>query len=236
LKKVVLELGGSDPFIVLDDAEIEIAAKNAALGRTVNSGQSCIAAKRFIVVKKVASAFIEKFVDCMNNRVVGDPSDDKTEVGPLVNENAVKTIEKQVAAAVKEGARVVCGGVRLKRKGYYFDPTVLVGVTRNMAIAQEEIFGPVALVMVVDDEDEAVAVANSTEFGLGASVWTKDVKRGERVARQLEAGTVFVNSIVKSDPRMPFGGVKESGIGRELSHYGLKEFVNVKGLNVYEMK
>jgi acyl-CoA reductase-like NAD-dependent aldehyde dehydrogenase len=137
---------------------------------------------------------------------------------------------------VKEGARIVCGGARLKRKGYYFSPTVLTGVTADMAIAQEEIFGPVALVMIVENEDEAIAVANSTEFGLGASVWTKDVKRGERVARQLEAGTVFVNSIVKSDPRMPFGGVKESGIGRELSHYGLKEFVNVKGLNVYEMK
>jgi succinate-semialdehyde dehydrogenase/glutarate-semialdehyde dehydrogenase len=234
LKKVVLELGGSDPFIVLEDADIDIAARNAVTGRMLSTGQSCIASKRMIVVESVAAAFTQRFAELMRDVVVGDPMEEETEAGAIVSETALHELEDQLKRAVSMGATVVTGGKRLDRKGFFLEPTVLTDVTPDMPVASEEVFGPIAPVLTVKDEDEAIAVANSTEFGLGGSVWTKDLERGLRVARRIEAGTVFVNSIVKSDPRMPFGGIKRSGLGRELSKYGLREFVNVKGINIYE--
>jgi len=233
LKKVVLELGGSDPFIVLDDANLDVAVKNAVTARTMNNGQSCIAAKRFIVHEKIAEAFSKKFAEAMNALVVGDPMDEKTDVGPLVNASALRKVEEQVQAAVKKGCTVAAGGKRVGKKGYFFKPTVLTKVTKDSPVMHEEVFAPCAAVYIVKNDDEAIAVANTSEFGLGGSVWTKNVARGEKLARQIEAGAVFVNSIVKSDPRMPFGGVKKSGIGRELGKFGLREFVNVKSVNVY---
>jgi len=223
LKKVVLELGGSDPFIVLEDADLELATQNAVLGRFMNSGQSCIAAKRIIVQENVAPEFIEKFVKLVK----------KVEVGPLVTQKALDELDSQVLDAVHGGAKVLCGGKKKEGKGFFYLPTVLVNTESSMRVVTEEVFGPVAPVIVVSSESEAVNIANDVEFGLGASVWTRDLKRGRRVVDQLECGVGFVNSIVKSDPRMPFGGIKNSGFGRELSRYGLLEFVNVKGVNVY---
>ncbi|MBI1970217.1 NAD-dependent succinate-semialdehyde dehydrogenase, partial [Candidatus Woesearchaeota archaeon] len=223
LKKVVLELGGSDPFIVLEDADIEVAAKGAVTGRTLNCGQSCIAAKRFIVVKHVAEQFSAKFASLMSSIVIGDPMKEETKIGPLVNADAVNTMEAFVEDAVQKGGKILCGGKRKKGRGCFFEPTVITNTSPQMKIVREEVFGPIAPVIIVKGEKEAISIANHSEFGLGGSVWTKDLERGERVARQLEAGSVFVNSVVRSDPRMPFGGVKKSGIGRELSMYGLRE-------------
>jgi succinate-semialdehyde dehydrogenase/glutarate-semialdehyde dehydrogenase len=234
LKKVVLELGGSDPFIVLEDADVDFAVRGAVLGRTLNTGQSCIAAKRFIVAKTIAEPFTKLFAEKMSALVVGDPNDEATNIGPLVNEAALVELEDQLARSVAAGAKIVTGGKRLDRPGFFLSPTVVANVTPEMPIAREEVFGPIAPVLVVRDDEEALRMANATDFGLGGSVWTRDLERGERIARRVEAGSVFVNSIVKSDPRMPFGGVKKSGIGRELSQYGLREFVNVQGINLYE--
>jgi len=234
LKKVVLELGGSDPFIVLDDADIEFAARGAVTGRMLTAGQSCIASKRFIVVSAVADAFTARFTELMSRMKVGDPTDESTEVGALVNEAAVAELEGQLAQSVELGAKVLCGGTRLPGPGCFFPPTVVSGCRPGMRLVDEEVFGPIAPIIVVADDAEAVALANASEFGLGGSVWTADLERGANLALQIESGTLFVNSITKSDPRMPFGGVKNSGLGRELSHYGLKEFVNVKGVNLYE--
>ena len=236
LKKVVLELGGSDPFIVLDDADVEFAAKNAVSGRTVNSGQSCIAAKRFIVMKSNAGEFSKIFAEKTSALIVDDPMNLKTDVGPLVNKEGLNQIEMQVHDAVSKGAMILAGGKRLERKGFFYKPTVLSNIKNNMKVVTEEVFGPVAPIIIVNDEEEAIKVANNSEFGLGASIWTKDENKGLEIAKQIEAGDVFINSVVKSDPRMPFGGIKKSGIGRELSKYGLKEFVNIKGINVYEVK
>ncbi|MBI2139749.1 NAD-dependent succinate-semialdehyde dehydrogenase [Candidatus Woesearchaeota archaeon] len=235
LKKCVLELGGSDPFIVLDDADVDAAAKNAAVGRTMNNGQSCIAAKRFIVEKKIAGSFIEKFTAYVKALKVGDPMEMTTDVGPLVNEEGVKRMEAFVADAVSKGASVLCGGKRKEGKGFFFEPTVLADVKPTMDVMKEEVFGPVAPVFAASSDEKIAAAANKTEFGLGACIWTGDEGRGLRLAKEIEAGGVFINSTVKSDPRMPFGGVKKSGIGRELSKYGLKEFVNIKGINAYSV-
>ncbi len=234
IKKVVLELGGSDPFIVLENSDIALAAKNANWGRMMNAGQSCIAAKRFIVRKEIAREFTRAFAEHAEKMIVGDPMDEATEMGPLVNQKGREEIERQVREAVDSGAKIVTGGMRLERKGYFYLPTILTSTTADMACRREELFGPVAVVVEVVSDEEAVAIANDSEFGLGGSVWTKDIERGERIARQLEAGTVFVNSIVKSDPRLPFGGIKKSGIGRELAHLGMREFVNIKSLNIYD--
>jgi len=234
LKKVVLELGGSDPFIVLEDADIEFTAKGAVAGRMLTAGQSCIASKRFIVVAAVADAFATRFCELMEDLKVGDPRDETTQVGALVNEAAIKELEAQLARSVALGARILGGGTRLPGAGCFFPPTVVTNTRPGMPLVDEEVFGPIAPVITVNNEAEAVALANSSDFGLGGSVWTRDLERGLRVAREIESGTVFVNSITKSDPRMPFGGVKNSGLGRELSHYGLKEFVNVKGLSIYD--
>ena len=233
LKKVVLELGGSDAFVVLEDADIPFAGKGAAQGRLINSGQSCIAAKRFVVVESVAEEFTRSFVEAMGRARTGDPEDEKTEVGPLVREEQVSEVEAQVEDAVAKGAKLLLGGKRPAGSGFFYPPTVLGSTTPQMRVIREEVFGPVGPVIVAKDADHAVRIANDSEFGLGASVWSTDEKAAWDVARRLEAGAVFINSIVKSDPRMPFGGVKKSGIGRELSKYGLKEFVNVKSINVY---
>ncbi len=234
LKKVVLELGGSDPFVVLDDADVDVAARNAVKGRVIACGQSCIAAKRFIVMRPLADAFTKRFAEQMDELVVGDPLDENTQVGAIVDRRSLDELLEQLRESVEQGARVVTGGDRLARKGYFLKPTVVTQTGPQMRLLREEVFGPIAPIVVVENEDEALAVANDTPFGLGGSVWTRDLERGRRLAERIEAGATFVNSIVKSDPRMPFGGVKQSGIGRELSKYGLREFVNVKGLSVYE--
>ncbi|HLD33505.1 MAG TPA: NAD-dependent succinate-semialdehyde dehydrogenase [Candidatus Nanoarchaeia archaeon] len=234
IKKVVLELGGSDPFIILEDADIAATAKQAAASRTINAGQSCISAKRFIVHEKIEEQFTHAFAEEMQKLVVGNPADEKTQIGPLINHDAVNKTDAQVNDALQRGAKVVCGGSRLQQPGFFYPPTVLVNVQRNARVVKEEVFAPIGPIIKFKTDDEAIMIANELEFGLGASVWTKDLERGERIARKIDAGTVFINSIVKSDPRMPFGGTKKSGLGRELSHYGLKEFVNIKGINVYE--
>ncbi len=234
LKKVVLELGGSDPFIVLEDADLDKTAEQATTGRFLNCGQSCVAAKRFIVVESVVEDFVQRFVANVKGKVVGNPSEESTHIGPLVNKKAVEDIESQVNDAVEKGAAILTGGKRPEGKGFFYEPTIIVNTTAEMKIVKEEVFGPVAPIIVVADEEEAVKVANATGFGLGGSVWTKDIERGKRIARQLECGCAFVNSFVKSDPRVPFGGIKKSGIGRELSKYGLMEFVNVKAISVYQ--
>jgi succinate-semialdehyde dehydrogenase / glutarate-semialdehyde dehydrogenase len=233
LKKVVLELGGADPFVVLADAEVESAARGALRGRMLNAGQSCIAAKRFIVAREIASPFTRRLAELAAALRVGDPLAPETQIGPLVDAAALRALAAQLAASVASGARVLTGGARLPRRGYYFAPTVVADVAAPMPLWREEVFGPIAPVMVARDEPHAIELANATEFGLGASIWTRDAVRGASLARRIEAGTVFVNAIVKSDPRMPFGGVKRSGFGRELARHGLLEFMNVKGVNVY---
>jgi succinate-semialdehyde dehydrogenase/glutarate-semialdehyde dehydrogenase len=199
----------------------------------VCTGQSCIAAKRFIVAERLALPFAQKLAARMLSLKAGDPLDGATQLGPLSSEQILQELLGQLDDSVAAGARVLAGGRRLERRGFYLEPSVVVDVTPAMRLAREEVFGPIAPILAVSGDDEALRVANASEFGLGGSVWTADAQRGERVARRIEAGTVFVNSIVKSDPRMPFGGVKRSGIGRELSWQGLREFVNVKGISVY---
>lgn len=233
MKKCVLELGGSDAFIVLDDADLDAAAKGATDARLLNSGQSCINGKRFITVRAVANEFIEKFVKEMEKRPVGDPMDQKTVVGPLATSSQVEEVQSQVEDAVSKGAKVETGGKRLDRPGSYYPPTVLTNVTLEMRVMKEEVFGPVAPVYVANDEAEAISVANNSEFGLGTSLWTRDSEKALKLARSIESGMVTVNAPVRSDPRMPFGGIKKSGIGRETSKYGLREFTNIKSIRVY---
>jgi len=228
IKKTVLELGGSDPFIVLDDADIKKAAQMATSSRLIVTGQSCIAAKRFIINKKISNDFLKEFKRQFEEKKVGDPLSPQTDVGSLSSEQILKTIEKQVSDSVKIGAKIITGGKKLPGKGYFYPPTILMNITKKMPVYHEETFGPVAVVFIVKDDQEAIKIANDTKYGLGASVWTKSKKRSEFFIEELEAGSVFINSIVKSDPRLPFGGIKMSGFGRELSSYGLKEFVNIK--------
>jgi acyl-CoA reductase-like NAD-dependent aldehyde dehydrogenase len=234
IKKTVLELGGSDPFIVCEDADIEKASNGAVKGRFINCGQSCIASKRFIVVKNVANEFIEKFVQKAEKLKVGDPLSDDTDVGPLVNASGLQKIDSQVKESVKEGAEVLTGGEHIGKKGYFYRPTVLKNVNPKMQIAQEEVFGPVAPIIVAGDEVEAIELANDSEYGLGASIWTQDLDKAERLSNSVESGIVSVNNVVASDPRVPFGGVKKSGFGRELSRYGMLEFVNIKSVRFYD--
>lgn len=233
MKKAVLELGGSDPFIVLEDIDINRTAAAAVTGRMINTGQSCIAAKRFIVVEEVAEAFTGKLAEMMSKLIVGNPLDEKTMVGPLVQKQALDEMVEFVKDAQEKGACVVTGGHPVDKPGYFFEPTVLTDVTLDMNVAQQEVFGPVAPVFTVRGDRQAVTLANATEFGLGGSVWTKNLARGTAIAHSIESGCVFVNHVTKSDPRMPFGGVKKSGIGRELSRFGIREFVNIKGFNLY---
>ena len=228
IKKTVLELGGSDPFIVMPSADITAAARTAVKARTINNGQSCIAAKRFIVTESVADEFERRLVSGIESLVVGDPLDPTTDIGPLANEAQVKTLEDQLARSVSAGAQLLTGGHRLDRPGFYFAPGVLTGITEDSPAYREEVFGPVALLFRVRDIDEAIRLANDSDFGLGASAWTREPRERERFVAELEAGMVFINAMVASDPRVPFGGVKQSGYGRELSYHGIREFVNIK--------
>ena len=233
IKKIVLELGGSDPFIVLDDADIEKAGRTAVNARMINAGQSCIAAKRFIVHEKVAAEFSKHFLARLRELKMGDPMDESTDIGPLAKKDILTSLKKQLRDAKAKGAEVVQVEHSLK-KGLSFGPCAVYNATKKMKILTEEVFGPIAPIIIVKDEDEAVSVANDTEFGLGASIWSRDHARAEKLAARLEAGAIAINDMVKSDPRLPFGGVKKSGFGRELSHYGLKEFVNIKTVVVRE--
>jgi succinate-semialdehyde dehydrogenase/glutarate-semialdehyde dehydrogenase len=228
IKKTVLELGGSDPFIVLADADLALAAETAAKARLQNNGQSCIAAKRFIVVEAVYDQFLSLFKEKVEASVVGDPLDPKTTVGPLASEAGLQDIDAQVSDSVAKGARLVTGGQRLTQPGYFYAPTILADVQPGMRAYEEELFGPVASVIRAKDADDAIRLANDNRFGLGSSLWTKDLEQAKQLAPRIRAGSVFVNGIVKSDPRLPFGGTGVSGYGRELSSWGLYEFMNVK--------
>lgn len=229
LKKSVLELGGSDPYLVLKDADLDLAAEVCAKSRLINSGQSCIAAKRFVVVGDVYDDFLQRFVAHMAAARVGNPMDERTEVGPQARVDLRDDLHHQVVRSAGAGARVVLGGAVPDRNGAWYPPTVLIDVQPGMPAWEEELFGPVASVIRARDEEDAIRIANATVFGLGAAVFTQDLERGERIARDhLEAGSCFVNAFVRSDPRLPFGGIKESGYGRELSPLGIREFVNVK--------
>jgi succinate-semialdehyde dehydrogenase/glutarate-semialdehyde dehydrogenase/succinyl-CoA reductase len=228
VKKCILELGGSDPFIVAGDADLEQAAQGAVTGRFINCGQSCIAAKRFIVVQSVAGEFSRLLAERAEGVKWGDPLDPATEMGPMVRGEPRRELHQLLQDDVAGGARLITGGEVPKGKGYYYPPTVLGDVKEGMRVLREETFGPAAPITVVGDLDEAVALANASEFGLGASIWTRDLAQAEALAARIQAGMVFVNNPVKSDPRLPFGGVKKSGVGRELGRYGLLEMVNIK--------
>lgn len=234
IKKCVLELGGSDPFVVCSDADVEKASSGAVKGRFINCGQSCIASKRFFVTKNVAKEFIEMFVQKTEKLVVGDPMSDSTDVGPLVNSAGLEKIEELVKDAVDKGAQILTGGKRIGTRGYFYSPTIIGNVTPKMRVAQEEAFGPVAPVTVVQDEAEAIRLANESQYGLGGSIWTKDLDKADKMSRMIESGIITVNNVVVSDPRIPFGGIKQSGFGRELSRYGVLEFVNIKSVRFYD--
>jgi succinate-semialdehyde dehydrogenase/glutarate-semialdehyde dehydrogenase len=233
IKKLVLELGGSDPFIVLDDADIEKAGRTAVTARMINTGQSCIAAKRFIVMEKVGEEFKEIFLARLKELKIGDPMNETTDVGPVAKREILDSLNEQIRDARAKGAEVRQVEHSFT-KGLFFPPCVVYNPDRNMKILTEEVFGPIAPIITVKDENEAVRVANDTDYGLGAAIWSRDPERAERLAGRIEAGFIAINDMVKSDPRLPFGGVKKSGIGRELSHYGLKEFVNIKTVVVKE--
>ncbi len=233
LKKTVLELGGSDPYVVLEDANLEQAVDMCVTSRLINSGQSCIAAKRFIVLEKQKDVFEKLYVELMKSRKMGDPMEEDTDVGPQAREDLRDELHEQVRASMEKGARLLLGGEVPDSPGAFYPPTVLSDVRKGMPAYDEELFGPVAAIIPVEDEEEAIRVANDTVFGLGAAVFTADVQRGEEIARKrLHAGACFVNSFVKSDPRLPFGGIKESGYGRELADFGIREFVNIKTVYV----
>ncbi|ARS34432.1 NAD-dependent succinate-semialdehyde dehydrogenase [Pontibacter actiniarum] len=230
IKKTVLELGGSDAFIVLDDADLDKATEVASKSRMINVGQSCIAAKRFIVVESVADAFLQKFKTKMQSLKTGDPLKEEIDYGPLARADLAEELEKQVQESIRQGAEVVLDGGREGKGSAYFRPMILKNVKPGMPAYEEEMFGPVAAVMVVKDEEEAIKVANDSRFGLGGAVWTQDKERGLRVARKVETGAMFVNALVASSPEIPFGGIKKSGYGRELSYLGIREFVNQKSI------
>jgi succinate-semialdehyde dehydrogenase/glutarate-semialdehyde dehydrogenase len=228
IKKTVLELGGSDPFIVFDDANVEAAARVGAQARLQNGGQSCIAAKRFIVHEDVYDEFLDRFIEEMESRTVGDPMEEGTDIGPQARDDLLNDLHDQVQRTLSAGASLELGGEPLDREGFYYPPTVLTDVPHDAAAACEEVFGPVAPIFQVTDKVEAIELANDIDLGLGASVWTEDLDQGERAAREIEAGATFVNELVKSDPRLPFGGIKNSGYGRELARHGIREFTNKK--------
>ncbi|MEI8031951.1 MAG: NAD-dependent succinate-semialdehyde dehydrogenase [Chlorobiaceae bacterium] len=232
LKRSVLELGGSDPYIVLDDADLERAVTHCSASRLLNSGQSCISAKRFIVNSKVIGAFESLLLKRVRSAVMGDPFDPSVEIGPLARNDLRLQLHDQVVRSISKGARLLSGGFIPEGRGFYYPPTLLGGVRRGMAAYSEETFGPVATLIEAKSDDEAVAIANDTPYGLGSALFSADTERALGIAKRIEAGNCFINSMVKSDPRMPFGGVKESGYGRELSSYGLREFVNVKSLYI----
>ncbi len=228
IKKSLLELGGSDPFLVMPSADLDLAIETAVRSRCVNSGQSCIAAKRFLIADEIYDAFESRFVAGMESVRVGDPMKEGTQIGPLATARAVDHLEEQVNAATRAGARILTGGERMLGEGNYFEPTVLAGVPRTAAVYREELFGPVAMLFRVQDLNEAIEVANDTPFGLSASAWTRDPAEQQRLVSELQCGAVFLNAMVASDPRLPFGGIKRSGYGRELSAAGMREFLNAK--------
>jgi len=228
IKKAVLELGGSDAFIVLEDAGLERAVQVAVTARMINQGQSCIAAKRFIIIESIVEEFTSRLHKAVLELKTGNPMDLSTDIGPLARPDLVGDIERQVQESIKAGAKLICGGHRPDRPGCYYLPTILCNVKKGMAVYHEETFGPVFSIIPVKSEEEAIAVANDSEFGLGGSVWTRDQERGEKLARKVETGAMFINGLTKSDPRLPFGGIKKSGYGRELASYGIREFVNIK--------
>ena len=234
LKKCVLELGGSDPFIVLDDAIIDKAAEGAVKGRFINCGQSCVASKRFFVGKNIAKDFIELFIKKASQLKIGDPMNMETDLGPISSKDGFETISGIVEDAKEKGAEVLLGGSKIDGKGFFYEPTILTNVKPNMRIANEETFGPVAPITIVENESEAIKLANESEFGLGASIWTKDLAKADKMSRRIESGIVSVNNVVISDPRIPFGGIKHSGFGRELSRYGMLEFINLKSVRFYD--
>jgi succinate-semialdehyde dehydrogenase / glutarate-semialdehyde dehydrogenase len=232
IKKSVMELGGSDPFIVLPDADLDYAAQMAVKARMINTGQSCICAKRFIVFQNVAAKFTQLMIKYMLQLKTGNPLEEGVDYGPMAREDLANELVDQVKRSVEQGAVIVTGGGRPVREGAFFNPTILTNVLPGTPAYEEEMFGPVAAIITVRDEEEAITIANDSRYGLGGSVWTKDPKKGEAIARQVESGFVAVNDIVKSDPRLPFGGIKKSGYGRELSHLGIREFTNIKTLRV----
>ncbi len=228
LKKNVMELGGSDPFVVFNDARIDEAVRVGVIARILNNGQSCIAAKRFILLDEIADEFETKFVTKMKSLVVGNPMDSETELGPIAREDLLLELDYQVKTSEKQGAKILCGGKRLEREGAFYPATVLSSVKKGTLAYDEELFGPVAIIIRAKDEADAIRIANDTPFGLGASLWTSNIENAKLIAKEINSGSVFINGLVKSDPRLPFGGTKISGYGRELSHYGIKEFVNIK--------
>ncbi|HLC85988.1 MAG TPA: NAD-dependent succinate-semialdehyde dehydrogenase [Candidatus Nanoarchaeia archaeon] len=232
IKKTVLELGGSDPFIILNDADLEKAASTASLARFINTGQSCIAAKRFIAENKIAKIFSEMFAEKINKLNIGDPLNKETDIGPLARKDLREELHDTVKRSTEQGAKILTGGKYREGKGYFYMPTLMCNVNKNMPIIREETFGPVAPVIIAEDEEDAVRIANDSEYGLGASIWTKDIEKAEKLARKIESGFIAINDMVKSDPRLPFGGIKKSGYGRELSHYAFYEFANLKTIVV----
>jgi succinate-semialdehyde dehydrogenase/glutarate-semialdehyde dehydrogenase len=232
LKKTVLELGGSDPFIVMPSADVEAAAKTAVTARMINNGQSCIAAKRFIIHKSVYDQFLERFVEGVKALRVGDPMNPETEVGPLATESIREELAAQVEKTIEMGARAMCGARKIDGAGFYYEPTVLVDIPMASPAEMEELFGPVASVWKAASLDDAIEIANCTRFGLGASAWTEDESERERFIRDIESGLVFINGMVASEPALPFGGVKDSGYGRELGDFGIMEFVNIKSVKI----
>ncbi len=230
LKKTVLELGGSDPFIVLADADLEKAVQTGVRARMINCGQSCIAAKRFILEEKIANEYIHGYLDLFRELKQGDPMEDQTQVGPMAREDLLEDLDRQVERSVLEGAHIRHGGKKSGNKGNFYAPTILTEIRPGMPGFDEELFGPVASMIVVKDSEEAVRMANQSKFGLGASLWTKDLEKAGKLAREIESGSVFVNAMVASHPKVPFGGVKSSGYGRELSHLGIREFMNIKSV------
>lgn len=232
LKKSVLELGGSDPYLILEDADLDLAAEKCAFGRLLNAGQSCIAAKRLITVPSIHDAFVEKLIEKMRAYSVGNPEDDATDIGPLARTDLRDELHEQLTQSIAAGARVRLGGEVPESPGAFYPPTVLDQVAPGMPAYDEELFGPVAAVIEAKDESDAIRIANDTRFGLGSAVFTRDLERGESIAKHLESGLTFINDFVKSDANHPFGGVKKSGYGRELSNYGIREFVNIKTVMV----
>jgi len=228
LKKCVVELGGSDPFVVMPSADLDAAVSTAVTARMINNGQSCIAAKRFIVHTDIYDAFLKQFVARVSAIRIGDPMDEQTQLGPLATSGIRDELDAQVRTSVSKGAKILTGGKKLDRDGYFYAPTVLVDIPAESPAAQEELFGPVASVFRAKDLDEAIALANGTRFGLGASAWTRDGREESRFIEEIESGLLFINGMVASDPRLPFGGVKSSGFGRELGEFGIQEFVNIK--------